>query len=49
MSPFLHPKEFQNWCYLSEGLHPETYEELRGKNLEDAIKQAARQILTRHS
>jgi hypothetical protein len=46
---FNHPEEYMGWCYLSGGLHLETYEELRGKDLEDAIKQLARHTLNRHS
>jgi hypothetical protein len=45
--PFDHPKEFQSWCYLSGGLHPERYEELRGKNLEEAIKKLAAHTVNR--
>jgi hypothetical protein len=47
--PFDHPKEFQDWCYLSGGLHPESYEELRGRDLEEAIKKLAVQTLHRDS
>ncbi len=41
LTPFLHPVEFSDWCYLWEGLSPQTFASLDGEALADAIRRTA--------
>jgi hypothetical protein len=41
-----YPRELMSWLYLDEGLEPETYRELRGKELDEAIIKEARSFIS---
>lgn len=41
LSPFNHPADLLDWCYLSEGLHPQNFGQLVGDELDEAIRKQA--------
>jgi hypothetical protein len=41
-----YPRELMSWLYLDEGLEPETYRDLEGKELDEAIIKEARRFIS---
>lgn len=41
-----YPRELMAWLYLDEGLEPETYRDLEGKELDEAIIKEARRFIS---
>jgi hypothetical protein len=41
-----YPRELMSWLYLDEGLEPETYRDLEGEELDEAIIKEARRFIS---
>jgi hypothetical protein len=47
LRPLDHPRDLMVWCYLCGGLDPDTFEELEGAALDEAIIRAARNFVSK--